>query len=282
MDSRTDITRAVIVWVVLAIVADLLIGFLLAPHMPPGHFSNTASDQTEINNILALILTPIGLGVVTFFVYALVSFRQPAGPLEDGPPMRGDARMQIGWVGVTTTIVIVLAIVGTIELLQSPNSASGAGAGGGQGASVISQPSGNPLEVQVIAQQWQFTYRYPQYGGVETFSLALPVGRTVEFHVTSLDVIHSFWAYQLGVKADAVPGADNVAFTTPEHVGLFEVRCAELCGLWHGYMYSRGHVFPAAGFAKWIAHAQVANAPATHYLPKYAHVYYPLPLQRGG
>ena len=282
MDSRTDITRAVIVWVVLAIVADLLIGFLLAPHMPPGNFSNTASDQTEINNILALILTPIGVGVVTFFVYAVVSFRQPAGPIQDGPPMRGDSRLQIGWVGVTTTVVIILAIVGTIELLQAPNSASGAGAGGGQGASVISQPSGNPLVVQVIAQQWQFTYRYPQYGGVETFSLALPVGRTVEFHVTSLDVIHSFWAYQLGVKADAVPGADNVAFTTPEHVGLFEVRCAELCGLWHGYMYARGHVFSSTGFSHWIAKAQRLNAPSTHYLPKYAHVYYPLPFGRAG
>jgi cytochrome c oxidase subunit 2 len=282
MESRTDIRRAAVIWVVLAIVADILIGFLLAPHMPPGHFSNTASDQTEINNILALILTPIGLGVVVFFVYALLSFRQPAGPIEDGPPMRGDPRMQMGWVGVTTTIVIVLAIVGTIELLQAPNSQAGSGAGGGQGASVISHPSGNPLQVQVIAQQWQFTYRYPQYSGVETFSLALPVGRTVEFHVTSIDAIHSFWAYQLGVKADAVPGADNVAFTTPEHIGLFEVRCAELCGLWHGYMYSRGHVLSSAGFAKWIAHVQVANAPATHYLPPYAHVYYPLPLQRGG
>ena len=99
----------------------------------------------------------------------------------------------------------------------------------------------------MIAQQWQFTYRYPQYGGVETFSLVLPVGRTVEFHVTSLDVIHSFWAYQLGVKADAVPGADNIAFTTPKKVGLFEVRCAELCGLWHGYMYAHGHVVSPGG-----------------------------------
>jgi cytochrome c oxidase subunit 2 len=282
MDSRTHIRRAVIAWIVIAIVADLVIGFLLAPHMPPGNFSNTASDQTEINNILALILTPIGIGVIVFFVYALVSFRQPAGPIEDGPPMRGDARMQMGWIGVTTTIVIILAIVGTVELLQAPNSQAGAGSGGGQGASPISNPSGDPLQVQVIAQQWQFTYRYPQYGGVETFSLALPVGRTVEFHVTSVDVIHSFWAYQLGVKADAVPGADNVAFTTPKKVGLFEVRCAELCGLWHGYMYAHGRVLSASRFKNWIAKVQTDNAPATHYLPKYAHVYYPDPTARGG
>jgi cytochrome c oxidase subunit 2 len=282
VDDRSHLVRAAVIWIVLAIVADLLVGFLVAPHMPPGRFTKAASNQTEINNLLALILTPIGVGVLTFLVYALVSFRQPPGPLQDGPPVRGHRRLQTGWVGLTTAIVLVLAILGTAELIETPNSRAGAGAGGGQGPTPISNPSGNPLQVQVIAQQWQFTYRFPQYGGVETFSLALPVGRTVEFHVTSIDVIHSFWAYQLGVKADAVPGADNIAFATPRKAGLFEIRCAELCGLWHGYMYSRGHVLPAAGWKRWIAHAQQANAPSTHYLPKYAKAYYPTPTQRGG
>ena len=82
-----------VIWVVLAIVADLLIGFLLAPHMPPGHFSNTASDQTEINNILALILTPIGLGVITFFVYALFVVPPAGGPASrTARPMQGRPR----------------------------------------------------------------------------------------------------------------------------------------------------------------------------------------------
>ncbi len=282
MDDRAHLIRAAVIWVVLAAIADLIVGLAVASHMPPGHFSTTASDQTEINNLLALIMTPIGVGVITFLVYAVVSFRQPPGPLQDGPPVRGHRRLQAGWVGVTATIVLVLAILGTAELVEAPSSRAGAGAGGGQGATPISNPAGNPLQVQVIAQQWQFTYRFPQYGGVETFSLALPVGRTVEFHVTSIDVIHSFWAYQLGVKADAVPGADNIAYTTPKRVGLFQIRCAELCGLWHGYMAARGHVLTAAGWRRWIAHVQRANAPSTHYLPKYAGVYYPAPTQRGG
>jgi cytochrome c oxidase subunit II len=283
MDSSAHLRRAAIVWVILSVIADLLLGFLFAPHMPPGHFSNVASDQTEVNNILALTMAPIGVGVITFFVYAIFTFRKPPGPIVDGPPVRGHRRLQTGWVGVTTFIVICLAILGTVDLVESPSSAAGAGAGGGQGGSPISNPSsGKPLQVQVIAQQWQFTYRFPQYGGVETFSLALPVDRTVEFHVTSIDVIHSFWAYQLGVKADAVPGADNIAFARPEHTGLFEVRCAELCGLWHGYMYSRGHILSDSAWSSWISKAQSDNAPSTHYLPKYAKVYYPDPTARGG
>ena len=68
----------------------------------------------------------------------------------------------------------------------------------------------------------------------------------IEFHVTSLDVIHDFWAIELGVKADAVQGADNVAFVKPLETGSFQVRCAELCGLWHGHMNTTGDVVSAS------------------------------------
>ena len=92
----------------------------------------------------------------------------------------------------------------------------------------------------MIAQQWEFTYRYPTYGGVETPHLVLPANTLIELHVTSLDVIHSFWAYQLGVKADANPGVDNVAYVRRRGRGRSTIHCAELCGLWHGYMFDTG------------------------------------------
>ena len=131
---------------------------------------------------------------------------------------------------------------GTVELIVP------AGAGAGEGPKPVWKPSGHNLpQVQVIGQQWQFTYRYPQFGGMETTQLVLPENRPVEFHVTSLDVIHSFWAYQLGVKADANPSVDNVAYTTAEHTGGFTVRCNELCGLWHGAMFNYGQVVTPGG-----------------------------------
>ena len=72
MDDRSHLVRAAVIWIVLAIVADVLVVFLVDPHMPPGRFTKAASNQTEINNLLALIMTPIGVGVLTFLVYALV------------------------------------------------------------------------------------------------------------------------------------------------------------------------------------------------------------------
>ena len=102
------------------------------------------------------------------------------------------------------------------------------------------------------------------------------------FHVTSLDVIHSFWAYQLGVKVDAVPGADNVADVTPQKLGTFNVRCAELCGVWHGAMATTGLVLSPSAFSSWIAQQRIKNAPATRHLPPYHSVYYPDPIERAG
>src|SRR5207302_2845570 len=112
-------------------------------------------------------------------------------------------RVQTTWLVVSSLLVLVLATYGTVRLFADY------GAGSGSGPSPLTVPKGAKLPVQVIAQEWTFTYRYPTYGGVETPHLVLPEGRTVELHVTSLDVIHSFWAYQLGVKADANPQVDN-------------------------------------------------------------------------
>jgi cytochrome c oxidase subunit II len=129
----------------------------------------------------------------------------------------------------------------------------------------------------VIGQQWAFTYRYPQFGGMESTELLLPDNRWVEFHVTSLDVIHSFWAYKLGVKADANPGVDNVAYTKPQEMGTFRVQCNELCGLWHGAMYNYGHVVTPVAFQAWASATQFkeANDGILSALPPYATTYDP-------
>ena len=177
-------------------------------------------------------------------------------------------------------IVLCLAGYGTYAL-YNPTRASRAPVGG-QGPHPSGTPGPNTLQVQVIAQQWQFTYRFPQYGDVETFALALPAHRNIEFQVTSLDVVHSFWAYQLGVKADAVPGANNIAYVTTHGPTSFSIRCAELCGVWHGAMDATGTVLGRAGFARWITAQRLHNAPATHFLPPYARSYFPEPTGRAG
>jgi cytochrome c oxidase subunit 2 len=267
--------RIFLLWLPLAVAADLLIWLVLGPHLPPGAMASAAANQQSDFTLMAVLAAPVMLFVLVYFGYALAVWRQPPGDETDGPPLHGNIRAQASFISISSVIVLSLAVFGTVELISAQ------GAGAGQGPNPIWTPAAGQsgrsgaLQVQVIGQQWKFTYRYPQFGGFETTQLVLPEGQWVEFHVTSIDVIHSFWAYQLGVKADANPGVDNVAFTRPLHLGPFQVHCAELCGLWHGAMFNGGEVVPVADFQRWAAATRVELADVTRILPPYALTYDP-------
>src|SRR5580704_8693912 len=261
--------RMFAVWFVLALAADLVIWFVWKPHLPPGAMSDAARHQQFDIAVLAV-------------TGATVVGRAKPGDDRDGEPIYGNTKVQATWIIGTSAIVLWLAVFGTIELVGP------AGAGAGEGPSPIWTLAGKQttswapgtndmLQVQVIGQQWTWTYRYPQFGGMESTTLMLPVGMPVTFHVTSLDVIHSSWAYQLGVKADANPGVDNVAFVTPKAQGTFVVRCNELCGIWHGAMFNYGQVVSPAAFQSWASGVQAKEQAdgILGALPAYALTYDP-------
>ncbi len=280
MDDRPHFRNVVLVWSVATVIMLPIVIWLLGPGLPPGNGTVESHGQVVDNTVLLACATPVALAVLVYLGYALWAFRERSPEVvTDGPPIRGDASIQFWWLIVTTVLVLFLAGYGSIRLLED-------GSGGGQGPNPIAipkAPAGDPpLQVQVIAQQWEFTYRFPGYGGVETRALELPARTLIEFNVTSLDVIHSFWAIQLGVKADANPGEDNIAYAQTLGPLKFNVRCAELCGLWHGYMFNGGQVVPKAQFAAWITQQQQQYAPATKNLPPYSKTYFPVPLRRGG
>jgi cytochrome c oxidase subunit II len=263
-------------WIVASLIATPLVVLLLGPSLPPGKGSEQAAGQVTDNTVLLGMATPVLLLVVLYLVYAVINFRQPKGGALEGPAIRGDARLQTYWIIITSALVLSLAAYGTFRLLEDN------GAGSGSGPTPLTKPEGPVMKVQVIAQQWAFTYRWPEYGGVETPHLVLPDNEQVELNVTSLDVIHSFWAIQLGVKADANPQVNNIAFVKPTKLQTFEIRCAELCGIWHGEMFDYGRVVTHGEFETWIHEQQVKFAPATKLLPPYSTTYQPEPKRRGG
>lgn len=261
-----------------------MIGIFIAMqvHLPPGDQSTQSTDETWLLQLMTVISTPVFVGVVVFILYAAFAFRQKSGAaLEDGPPSRGNFRIQVVWVAITAVIVLIMAVLGISELGTSAAGTNFSNSGQTLGtAGSVGSSGSHPLQVQVIAQQWWFTYRYADYGGVESLHLMLPVDANVELHVTSTDVLHSFWAYQLGVKADANPGVDNITYLSTEHTGSFTVKCAELCGIWHGNMSDQsGAVVSQADFATWIA--GVEKSEANLQLPTYAPYYFPSPRAKG-
>jgi cytochrome c oxidase subunit 2 len=203
--------------------------------MPPGDMASAAKDQQFDINVMSVMAAPVVLFVLIYGVYAVVVWRHREGDDEDGPPIHGNTRVAVTWIALSSAIVLGLFVFGTVELIAP------AGSGAGEGNTPIWKPSGGaPLQVQVIAQQWRFTYRYPQFGGF-----------------------------------DANPDTNNVAYTKTLQTGNIVVRCAELCGLWHGAMFDYGKVVSKATFQAWAASTRAALASVTKLLPAYALTYDP-------
>jgi cytochrome c oxidase subunit 2 len=114
----------------------------------------------------------------------------------------------------------------------------------------------NPdVTVDVVGQKWSWTFNYkaadnPAVGSDvweagtinKTPDLYLPVGKLVEFNLTSPDVIHSFWVLSFYRKLDVIPGRVNVLQMRPTTEGVFAGKCAELCGTYHSAMLFNVHV----------------------------------------
>jgi cytochrome c oxidase subunit 2 len=276
--DRTHALRLLVAWAVLSVVGVLI---AMQVHLPPGDQSTQAADETSLLQLMLIISAPVFVGVVLFILYSVFAFRQTRGAaLEDGPASYGNIRLQVAWVAITAIIVLILAVIGINGLTSSAAATNFASSQAALGTAGSATASGKRLQVQVIGQQWWFTYRYPDFGGAESLHLMLPVDTNIEFHVTSTDVLHSFWAYQLGVKADANPGVDNLTYVSTVRTGSFTVRCAELCGIWHGHMAdTNGAVVSQADFATWIAQLQKDDSDLN--LPPYSPIYFPHPPIKG-
>lgn len=125
------------------------------------------------------------------------------------------------------------------------------------GERLLPRRVGDPVRIEAEARQWEWHFRYPGAGGVETRGvLHLPAGVPVDIHVTSIDVIHAFWIPRLAGKIDAIPGHTNVLRIEADRPGTYQGLCNEFCGLGHTGMRFDVIVHPAADFAASLSAAR--------------------------
>lgn len=122
--------------------------------------------------------------------------------------------------------------------------------------------------VDVTGFQWQWQFDYPASGARtigtsdEAPVLALPADSTVEFRVTSRDVLHSFWIPGFRFKRDLFPGeVSSFQVDVGDQVGFYENAgvCAEFCGLDHAAMRFHVRVLPRDEFDVWLTEHQPAE-----------------------
>ncbi|MGR9086761.1 MAG: cytochrome c oxidase subunit II [Gammaproteobacteria bacterium] len=109
-----------------------------------------------------------------------------------------------------------------------------------------------PLRIDVTGHRWWWEIRYPDTGIVLKNELRLPAGRPIDIHLTSADVIHSFWIPRLAGKLDMVPGRTNILRLQVDEVGHFRGQCAEFCGSGHAHMILGVQSYTPEDFETWL------------------------------
>lgn len=257
------------------------------PFMPPNlsaHGGSVDSLMLWVHVLMAVLF--VGWGC--FFVWTLFRFRAGKSPQADygGVKSHASSWLEGGVALFEAVLLFALAVPLWSRWVNTEEAVA----------------QGDAIEIRVIAQQFQWNIQYPgpdgklgrlkreliddtmgQFVGIdrtdpdakddlESLSLIIPENRPVRVHLTTKDVIHSFFLPVMRVKQDAIPGESiPVAFEatmtsreykdemtrrfpdkyrTPQSVPDFEIACAQLCGAQHYAMVGKFHIVSAEEWEK--------------------------------
>jgi cytochrome c oxidase subunit 2 len=218
---------------------------VLLPWLP----TPASKEAHRIDNVfwfVTIICIVIFAIVVAALLYAIVRFRARPDDDTDGPPTHGHTGLEIAWTIIPTLLVTAIGIYSAVVLAQ--DDALGK----------------NVLRINVTAQQFAWSFSYPDANNLTTGTLRVPQGRSILLTFTAKDVIHSFWVPEWSQKQDTVPGLHPTLHITPTRTGRFPVICTELCGLGHATMRTWAIVMTPSAYAAWIkSQTKATSSPST-------------------
>lgn len=240
----------------------------LAQYMPPDYSAHgPALDQLSVYVHWLMLILFVGWGLL--FLFMLMRFRASRHPKAnyEGTKSHLSTYAEAGVAVVEVVLLLGFSIPMWYRWTNPPS------------------PDKNPLEIRVVAEQFAWNVHYPGPDGifgktdvshvttsnplgldvtdphaqddVATLNqLHLQVNRPVIIQISSKDVIHSFSLPYMRVKQDAIPGMQVPVHFTPVKTSgaeVWEIACAQLCGLGHYRMKGQYHVQTKGDFEKWMA-----------------------------
>lgn len=197
--------------------------------------ASAKSDYTDDVNFLFWFTMAgsviVGLAVVALMVYLLVRYRE--GTNVERKSVKNEFKWEMAWIMLAIVLAGVLAVISTPVLLSMEYS-----------------DDTDAEEILIVARKYQwdqyhtdnntFWKKLSQYNVSATNQpLYLEVGQRYMLNMTSEDVVHSFFVYDLSFKLDAVPGTYNTFYFTIEEAGEYTIACAEFCGEAHYAMLAK-------------------------------------------
>ena len=188
------------------------------------------------------------LGTIVFvlvegaLIFVMIRYRKRPTDTAKPPQTHGNAVLEIIWTLIPAFILLFLAVPTVRTIFQTQ----------------AKVPAGS-LEIEVIGHQWWWEFKYPEYNITTANEIYLPTGRTVNFKMTSKDVIHSFWIPQLSGKRDLMANRTNYIWFTPDSSlgpSVWNGFCTEYCGASHAKMRFRVFTVKPDQFQSWVAGQQ--------------------------
>ena len=210
---------------------------------PNSVFTRFTEFNRDIGYLFKLLIylgTFVFIFVEGILLYTIFKFRRKSDS-ERPKHVHGNTTLEILWTAIPAVILAFIAVPTVRTIFKSQAVASA-----------------DALQVEVIGHQWWWEFRYPQYQITTANEIYLPVGRKVNFKLTTQDVLHSFSIPQLGGKRDLITNHVNYLWFTPDSVGegAWNGFCAEFCGTSHGNMHFRVFTVAPSNFEGWAANQQ--------------------------
>jgi cytochrome o ubiquinol oxidase subunit II len=110
-----------------------------------------------------------------------------------------------------------------------------------------------PLEVQVVAQDWKWLFLYPEQGIAVVNELALPSQRPLSLRITSDTVMNSFLIPALGGQIYAMAGMETRLHLLADEPGTFRGRNMQYSGDGFANQFFEAHAMSEEDFEAWVA-----------------------------
>jgi cytochrome c oxidase subunit 2 len=218
-----------------------LIGLAACTTNPNSVFHARTDFNRDVTWLFNLILW---MGIVVFvlvealLVYAIIRFRaKPGAPRPE--QVHGNTKLEIMWT-VIPAIVLAIISVPTVTTIFKTQRLEKADA----------------VRIEVIGHQWWWEFHYPQYGFTTANEVYMPIGKTIDFALSTKDVLHAFWIPALAGKRDLVNNRINHIYFTADSTteDIFNGFCAEYCGTSHANMRFKAFAVTQEQFDSWAAH----------------------------
>ncbi|UVK46558.1 cytochrome c oxidase subunit II [Mesorhizobium sp. AR07] len=243
----------------------IVVGSVLFHVLSPWWSTPIASNWGYIDSTLVITFWITGTvfsAVVLFMAYCVYRFRHKEGQKANYEP---ESRKLESWLTAFTAVGVAALLAPGLFVWSQ----------------FVTVPK-DATEVEVVAQQWQWSFRLPGVNGklgtsnarlispdnplginpqdpngqdnvvVVAADLHLPVGKPVKMVLRSIDVIHDFYVPEFRAKMDMVPGMITYFWFTPTRTGTFEILCSQLCGVGHAFMRGVVKVDTEQDYLAWL------------------------------